>query len=90
MEANIVVRAEDLTNDFADGLRKIFSGNALLHIKVEYDVNDSSSTGSSKSKAKSSAKTTAVTGKKRGRKANPKPTAATPKKRGPKPKVVAA
>ena len=38
MEANIVVKAEDLTPDFADGICKVFSKSAMLHIKIEYNL----------------------------------------------------
>ena len=103
MEANIVVKAADLTDDFADGLRKIFSPSALLHIKVEYEMNTPAAAPTGKrayNKSKSAASSSdsapkATTGKKRGRKPNPKPEgaatapAAAPKKRGRKPKVAA-
>jgi hypothetical protein len=92
MEANFVLKAKDLTTDFADGVVKLFSADATLHIKVEYGGSGGSSTSSSSS-------ATAPTGKRRGRKPGFRPTpkvaASTgeaPKKRGRKPgfKVAAA
>ena len=36
METNLTLKVEDLTPDFADGMRKLFSANATLFIRVEY------------------------------------------------------
>jgi hypothetical protein len=90
MEANIVVNAEDLTPDFADGIRKVFSRNAVLHIKVEYNVSGSEAPAANRRgpKPKDPSAKVATPGKKRG----PKPKGSLeegpkegPKKRGRKP-----
>lgn len=86
MEANIVVNAEDLTPDFADGIRKVFSRNAVLHIKVEYNVSGPEAPAAKRRgpKPKDAAAKVAAPGKKRG----PKPKGSSeegPKKRGRKP-----
>ncbi len=39
MEANFVIKAGDLTPDFASSICNLFSENAILHIKVEYESN---------------------------------------------------
>lgn len=92
MEANLIVKAEDLTPDFADGICKVFSKSAMLHIKIEYNLNsEAAPTGKKrgpKPKGSAAAEASTSTGKKRGRKpAAEKPQSAMPKKRGPKPKV---
>lgn len=91
MEANIVVKADDLTPDFADGIRKVFSRNAVLHIKVEYDINQAEAPAETRRGPKPKAAVKSVaTGNKRGPK--PKAKAAPqegPKKRGRKPKIAA-
>ena len=89
MEANIVVKAEDLTPDFADGICKVFSKSAMLHIKIEYNLNsEPAPAGKKRGPKPKGSVATATTGKKRGRKsAAEKQEAALPKKRGPKPKV---
>ncbi len=90
MEANIVIKAEDLTPDFADGICKVFSKNATLHIKVEYELNGASAPEAKRRGPKPKAAAKAYTGKKRGRKVAAESTEAPqPKKRGPKPKNVA-
>ena len=88
MEANIVVKADDLTPDFADGIRKVFSRNAVLHIKVEYNISGPEVQVTNRRGPKPKATVQASTpGKKRGRKPGPKPAMTeAPKKRGPKPK----
>lgn len=90
MEANIVIKAEDLTPDFADGICKVFSKNATLHIKVEYELSGESAPAAKRKGPKPKAVAKAYTGKKRG----PKPAGESkdvpqPKKRGPKPKNAA-
>lgn len=91
MEANLIVKAEDLTPDFADGICKVFSKSAMLHIKIEYNLSAEAAPAGKKRGPKpkgSAAATPTSTGKKRGRKPNAeKQEAAMPKKRGPKPKV---
>ena len=89
MEANLIVKAEDLTPDFADGICKVFSKSAMLHIKIEYNLNTEAAPAGKKRGPKPKGSATATsTGKKRGRKpASEKAEAAMPKKRGPKPKV---
>ncbi len=91
MEANLVVKAEDLTPDFIDGIRKVFSRNATLHIKVEYALGSDEAPAAKRRgpKPKGSTKSTA-TGKKRGRKPASEAAATQPKKRGPKPKNATA
>jgi hypothetical protein len=96
MEANIVVKAQDLTPDFADGICKVFSKDAVLHIKVEYSLNVPSSADAPKRrgpKPKAQGSAPATPGKKRGRKPGPKAAAKDanpgPKKRGRKPKLAA-
>lgn len=87
MEANFVLKASDLTADFAEGLRKVFSNNATLHIRVDFG-NESASAGSTDSSASSGEPST---GKRRGRKPGIKVKSAAPsssegpKKRGRKP-----
>ena len=47
MEANFVLKASDLTAEFADGLRKV-SNNATLYIRVEFgNGSESSASGGS-------------------------------------------
>ncbi len=90
MEANLIVKAEDLTPDFADGICKVFSKSAMLHIKIEYNLNAEAAPAGKKRgpKPKGSAAASTSTGKKRGRKPNAeKQESAMPKKRGPKPKI---
>ena len=91
MEANLIVKAEDLTPDFADGICKVFSKSAMLHIKIEYNLNVEPTPTGNKRGPKPKGTVPPVTGKKRGRKPNSEkvvPSAAAgPKKRGPKPKV---
>ena len=90
MEANIVVKAEDLTPDFADGIRKIFSSNAILHIKVEYDIDQKTSSTPGKRrgpKPKNASKPEEPRQKRAYKKRQP--IVEGPKKRGPKPKVAA-
>jgi len=94
MEANIVIKAADLTPDFADGICKVFSKDALLHIKIEYSLNVSDEMPQAKKSSKPGPKPEGAEGKKRGRKPGPKPTVKPavgdmPKKRGPKPKIAA-
>lgn len=36
MEANFVKKIGEFTPEFLDGINKVFSANAILHIKVEY------------------------------------------------------
>lgn len=99
MEANFVLKAADLSNDFADGIVKLFSPNATLRITVEYGDTSSSSASSSTTASatpgrrgrKPGGQQQATTGKKRGRKpgSTSKVAASTgeaPKKRGRKPK----
>lgn len=92
MEANLIVKAEDLTPDFADGICKVFSKSAMLHIKIEYNLNTEAAPAGKKRgpkpKGSTAAATPTSTGKKRGRKSNAeKQESAMPKKRGPKPKI---
>ncbi|WP_207955601.1 hypothetical protein [Segetibacter sp. 3557_3] len=85
MEATLVIKAKDLTPQYADGLMKIFSGDAVLNITVQYD---SLNTSTSENLPNS----TSTPGKKRGPKpkiAEPISEPAAPKKRGRKPKVAA-
>ena len=86
MEANIVLKAEDLTSDFADGLLKVFGKAAVLNIKVEYELNTGSLT-SGAANTGSTQKTPLKRGRKPGSKVPVKTNDATPKKRGRKPKV---
>ena len=91
MEANLIVKAADLTPDFADGISKVFSKDAVLHIKIEYNLNNEPAPAGKKRGPKPKGTVNAVSGKKRGRKPNSEKAtpsqAAEPKKRGPKPKA---
>ena len=88
MEANFVLKASDLTADFAEGLRKV-SNNATLYIRVDFGTGSDSSTPGAASSGNTS---TGDAPKKRGRKpgsGNKSSVAASPsegpKKRGRKP-----
>ncbi|WP_207493192.1 hypothetical protein [Aridibaculum aurantiacum] len=98
METNLVLKVEDLTPDFADGMRKLFA-NATLYIRVESGASSSQTTSGGETpsrrgrpaKSSSDAETSNnAAPKKRGRKPGSKASkpASTegPKKRGRKPK----
>ncbi|TDH18064.1 hypothetical protein EXU57_24395 [Segetibacter sp. 3557_3] len=61
MEATLVIKAKDLTTDYADGIMKVFSKNAILNITVQYDLEK-------RSNQESALASSSTSGKKRGRK----------------------
>ena len=99
MEANLVVKASDLTPAFADGIRLVFSPDAVLKIRVEYGTGTPKVSTEAVVEAieeaavviKRGRKPGAVKGAKRGPKPGAKAKAApagdAPKKRGRKPKA---
>ncbi len=80
MEANFVKKIGEFTPEFLDGMSKVFSANATLHIKIEYGTTEAAevkpAAPATKTKGKKSAAPTAEAPKKRGRKAGFKPKAA--------------
>ncbi len=79
MEANFVKKIGEFTPEFLDGISKVFSANATLHIKVEYGIETAKVKPTAtvkKTKAKKLVSPAAETPKKRGRKAGFKPKAA--------------
>ncbi|WP_207955408.1 hypothetical protein [Segetibacter sp. 3557_3] len=91
MEAQLAIRAKELTKDFMDGLMKVFSSEAVLNITVNYEL-ETPAAAPTPARRGPKPGTTSSTGKKRGRKPKseqaPEPVEnAAPKKRGRKPKV---
>ena len=89
MEAKLVIKADEVTADFIDGIKKVFSANAMLDIVVSYESYPSQSTEAPKRGRKPGS---INKGAKRGPKpknAQPETPEQAPKKRGRKPKVAA-
>ena len=76
MEANFVKKIGDFTPEFLDGISKVFSANAILHIKVEYGDAEVEAPKAAVTIAKTKAATAVEPPKKRGRKAGFKSKAA--------------
>ncbi|TDH29225.1 hypothetical protein EXU57_03925 [Segetibacter sp. 3557_3] len=89
MEATIVLKTQDFTPDFADGLIKVFGTEAMLNIKVEYDLNPSKDANASQNSNAADGAAPKRRGRKPGSKNVVSEVEAAPKKRGRKPKVAA-
>jgi len=101
METTFVLKASELTSDFAEGISKLFSKNAVLHIRVEYGSpsQEAASVAGGTTKQEVAAAVAEVPAKvagKRGRKPGVKAAATSdaapkvPGKRGRKPGIKAA
>jgi hypothetical protein len=90
MEANLVVKVDELNADFIDGIRKVFSRNAVLNIRVEYDTEAAPEGGKTRGrKAKSASASDGSREKRAYKKRSAVSESAEPverKKPGPKPK----
>lgn len=90
MEANLVVKVDELTPDFVDGIKKVFSKDAVLSIKVEYgNASNSEAPSRAGRKPKSAAKSDGERTKRPYKRRNQEQSSDQPvarKKPGPKPK----